>query len=440
MSWTPSAATASAPSGTACCGGRPVASPWSVSQDEQAVLDSVDLYLRRGLDLKRWWDQACATDSFAQKFPLTVSFNRPDESFGFFDVARVDGRDMPIMGNYQSLFYDQPKSPVADKARAAQWVRDQLRQFVLRYFMRISHFRLPEAFIPTEGRAQPPALLRPLSWCPEENPSQVGFGFSQFFWKDRASGEIRGFPESDRYAIVDLRRIGPELEWVLPLVNIFDFKFAFQPFGPGTPSLVLPLNEGSYLVMSRDFVFDEEEPTPNLLGRYGFGYAFIKNPRAGVLSYGPGEFDAAIEIIRFTVDREGKIRAEAIFVANRPSRVASVSLNPLDWGYGAANLLSLGTSRYVLEPFKRAWERLPGGSASFDPVRLLISTANLMTAGLAARDFCISLEQLEREFLVIHFQQHNSALVGSLETWRQIPDWQASEDELPSWVVTGRSG
>jgi hypothetical protein len=423
-----------------CCG-RPAPSPWSVSAEERAVHDSADAYLRRGLDLKRWWDRACATGSFAQKFPLTVSFNRPDESFGFFDVAEVNGRPMAIMGNYQSLFYDQPKSPVADKDRAAQWVRDQLRQFVLRYFMRVSHFRLPEAFIPdapTAGRARVPAPLRPLSWCPEENPSQVGFGFSQFFSKGR-DGEIRGFPESDRYQIVDLRSIGPEYDWILPAVRIFDFKFAFQPFGPGTPSLVVPLNEGSYLVMNRDFVIDEDAPTPALLGRYGFGYSFIKNPRPGLLAYGPGEFDAAIEIIQFTIDRAGRIRAEAIFVANRPGRVASVPLNPLDWGFGAASLMTLGASRYLLAPFKRAWERLPGAGASFDPVQLLIGAANAMTAGLAARDFCISLEQLEREFLVIHFQQHNAALVGSLETWRQIPDWLAREDELPAWVVTGRS-
>ena len=233
---------------------------------------------------------------------------------------------------------------------------------------------------------------------------------------------------------------GRRLEWILPSVRIFDFKFSFQPFGPGTPTLVVPLNEGSYLAMNRDFVIDEDEPSPDLLGRYGFGYSFVKNPREGLLAYGPGEFDAAIEIIQFTVDRMGRIRAEAIFVANRPRRVASLPLNPLDWGAGAAGLMTLGASRPLLAPFKRAWERLPGAGASFDPVRLLVSTANLMTGGLAARDFCVSFEQLEREFLVVHFQQHNATLVGSLETWRQIPDWLAGEDRLPPWVVTGRSG
>src|SRR5947209_1243035 len=292
--------------GTTCCTGHTRTSPWSVSEEGRAVLDSVDLYLRRGLDLKRWWDQTYRTNSFAQKFPLSVSFNRPDVSFGFFDVARVEGREMPIMGNYQSLFYDQPKSTAGDEVKAAHWMRDQLRQFVLRYFMRVSHFRQPEAYVPPGDRQPLPLLLRPLSWCPEENPAQVGFGFSQLFFKEAGSGRIAAFPEADRYAIVDLRRIGPELEWILPQVQIFDFKFVLQPFGANTPSLVLPLNEGSSLVVNRDFVVIEEEPTPDLLGRYGFGYAFIKNPQPSLLAYGPGEFDAAIEIIQFSVDRYGR--------------------------------------------------------------------------------------------------------------------------------------
>ena len=405
----------------------------NVDRDERAVLDSVDLYLRRGLDLKRWWDQAFAADRFAQKFPLNANAGRQEESFGFFDVAQVDGRDMASMGNYQAFLYDQPKTPVADQGKAAEWARDQLRQFVLRYFMRVSHLPLPAEPVPEDRQA--PALLRPLSWCPQEGSAQIGFGFSQIFYKESGSRRIGGFPETDRSAIVDLRRIGPDFEWIVPYVRIFDFKLTLQPFGPRTPSLTVPLEEGSFLVINRDLVIDEEEPAPGLLGRYGVGYAFVKNPRPGLLAYGPGEFDAAIEILRFSVDRAGRIWSEAIFVANRPTRVASLSLNPLEWGYQAASLMTLGTSRYVLAPFRRAWEMLPGSRFSFDPVQLSITAANLLSGGLAARNLCVSFERLERDFLVIHFQQHYQTLVSSLQTWRQIPDWLAGEDRLPPWAV-----
>jgi hypothetical protein len=424
--------------GTSCCGGGQTAARRGTDRERAAVLASAETYLRRGIDLKRWWDQAYRTNGFARKFPLTVSTDRPDASFGFFDTALVEGREMPIMGNFQSLLYDRPKSPFTDRAKAAQWMRDQIRQFALRYFMRVSSFLQPEEFIPPGG-ARVPTWLRPLSWCPEENPLRIGFGFQQLYYKGAGDGRVRAFPETESTAIVDLRRIGPEFEWILPYVTIFNFNFTAQPFGPQTPSVVVPLPEGSYLVMSRDFVVHEEEPAPDLLGRYGFGYAFIKNPEPTLFGFGPGEFDAAIEIIQFSVHKDGSIRSEAIFVVNQPTRIANISLNPFDWSYRAADLLTFGASRYLLAPFKAAVDRLPGSDLSFDPVSLFVSTANLMTAGLAARDLCISYEQLERDFLVQHFQQHYQTLVGSLQTWRQIPDWLAPEEELPHWVVTGRS-
>jgi hypothetical protein len=425
--------------GMSCCGSRRTAVGNGAESEDQQALASADLYLRRGLDLKRWWDQAYKTQSFACKFPLTVTTDRPEESFGFFDETMVGGRQMKIMGNFQSLLYDRPKSPASDRARAAQWMRDQVRQFALRYFMRVSNFFQPDTFIPPGDRVRLPGWLRPLSWCPEENPIRIGFGFEQLYSKSARDGTVRCFPETERYQIVDLRRIGPEFEWILPKVQIFNFNFVLQPFGPHTPSLVLPLDEASYLIMNRDFVVHEEEPEPGVLGRYGFGYAFIKNPVPTIFGFGPGEFDAAIEIIQFTVNTDGVISSEAIFVVNQPTRIANLTLNPIDWGYQAANLLTFGASRYLLAPFKQAADRLPGSDLlSIDPVSLFVSTANLMTGGLAARDFCISLEQLERDFLVQHFQQHYQTLIGSVQTWRQIPNWLAPEDELPSWVVSGR--
>ena len=409
-------------------------------QNGEAALPSVDRYLARGLDLKRWWDGACVSGSFTRKFRLTTSYDRPDDdSFGFFGVANVEGREMPVMGNYQTMFYDQPKAPGGTQTVAARWVRDQVCEYVLRYFMRTSGFRQPEAYIPPgEHHPRLPRWLRPLSWCPEEDPRLVGFGFTQLFFKEKGAGRVGIFPPATRKAIVDLREIGTRYDWVLPWVDIFDFKFFAQPFGPGTASLSVPLSEGSYLVMTRDFILDETDPSPDVLGRYGFGYAFIKNPGQSVLAYGPGEFDAAIEMINFHVYRDGTVRAEAIFVVNRPRRIMNLPLNPLEWGYQAARLASCGASSWFLAPLKNAMDSIPGSAMSIDPVRLSLMAANLLTGGLAARELCVSFEQLEKDFLVTHFQQHYQTLVGSLQTWRQIADWLDTA-HLPDWVKTGRS-
>jgi hypothetical protein len=411
----------------------------TLTAEERAVLDTAEVYLRRGHDLKRWWDHAQATGSFAQRFPLTTSFNRPDASYGFFDVARVEGREMPVMGNFQTLFYDQPKSPGLDRKAAAQWMRDQIREFVLHYFMRVSSFRQPSAFIPVADRQPAPLPLRPFSLCPQENPSFVGFGFSQLFYRCADDGRVGAFPESDRYAIADLREIGPKYWWSLLNVCIFDFSFSFQPLGPGTPSLVVPLREGSYLIMDRAFVINEEEPSPDILGRYGFGYSFIKNPERGLIAYGPGEFDAAIELIYFNVYRDGRVQAEAAFVANRPTEVVHIPLNPLVWAEQAASAATVGVAPFFLGPLRSVFGNLPFGQAGFDPVSASIAMLNVLSGGLAARQLCISMQQLEREFLIKHFMQHYQTLEGSLQTWRQIRDW-LDAGSLPRWVVTGRFG
>ena len=63
---------------------------------------------------------------------------------------------------------------------------------------------------------------------------------------------------------------------------------------------------------------------------------------------------------------------------------------------------------------------------------------NFLTAGQAGRIFGLSKDQIIKEALFIHFLQHYQTIVGSLQTWRQINDWTAA-DELPEWVVSGRS-
>jgi hypothetical protein len=303
--------------------------------------------------------------------------------------------------------------------------------------MRVADFRQPEAYVDEIAIPVPPFLGR-LSWCPREDLSQVGFGFSQVFYKLRATGEVGRFPADDEYAIVDVRELGELYEWIVLKVRIFDFRFTLQPFGQEAPEFSVPLKEESYLVASRDFVVDENDPAPGVLGEYGMGYAFIKSPSTGLLAYGPGDFDAAIELINFRVLESGEVCAEMVFVAGRPERITNIYLDPIGWTLRVANVFSLGVAAPVLDPLRSVVARLPLRLGPFDPVYGWVAVANALTGGQASRQWCISREQLEKDFLVRHYMQHYQTMVGSLLTWRQVPDW-LDEARLPEWVVKGTS-
>jgi hypothetical protein len=408
-----------------------------LTDDDRALLNSVDHYLTAGIQLKQWWEQTSRTNTFAMRFDLGLTFNRPDTSYGFFDQTQVSGQTMPVLGNFQTMGFDRPKAPSAQMAEAAQWMREQLREYVLHYFMRVSDFRQPQGFTEDE-RPVPPLYLRPFSLCPPEDPRRVGFGFSQLFYKLRDSGQIGRFREEEKFAIIDLREIGRKYEWIVVRVRIFDFTFTYMPFGADNPQVVLPLSAASYLVLSRDFITHQDDPAPGVLGRYGLGYAFIKEPTSGLLAWGPGQFDAAIELIDFLVFEDGRIRVEMVFVADRPKRILNLSLDPVNWSFTLADLMTFGLSSRVFAPLQGVLTQLPCRGSNVDPVYAFIWLANALSSGQAAQQLCLSAEELDTQFLVKHFMQHYQTIAGALHTWRQIPDWLNSA-ALPEWVVRGVS-
>jgi len=407
----------------------------ALTDQDRIIIQRVDSYLSAGLALKRWWNETYSTNGFRQQFELQRVFNRPDRSFGFFDEVNLDGGTLPVMGSFQDMFYDQSRTPTSLQREAAQWMRAQVREFALRYFMRVSDFRQPEAYVESR-QSSPRHFLEGFSWCADQDVLRQGFGYSQLYYKLRENGQVGKF--QDEYAIIDLRELGRKYEWVVAKVRIFDFKFTFSPFGPDGPELALPLTEASYLVLTDDFISNEEEPAPGVLGQYGLGYAFIKDPSQSLFAYGPGQFDAAIETINFQVLESGEVRVSMVFVANRPERIANVSLDPVNWGFRFADLFSSGLSSRLLAPVKGAFERLATSAASFDPVSAYISLVNALTGNWARQDLCVSREQVEKKLLAQHFMQHYATVVGSLLTWRRIPDWLDTA-RLPGWVVTGRS-
>lgn len=403
------------------------------TDEDWLILERVEGALADGRVLKRWWDRTYP-NGFADKFELQRVFNRPATSFGFFDQVQLNARTLPVMGNFQEMFYDQPRTPTTGRREAASWMRDQLREFVLRYFMRVSAFRQPEVYVESP-RPNLPDYLERLSWCTEPGILRQGFGFTQHYYKLRDTGKIGKFSAGTESAIIDLREIGEKYEWVVVKVSIFDFAFTFKLSSNG-PELSIPLTEQSYLVLSRDFILNEDDPTPDCRGRYGFGYAFIQDPKQGLIGYGPGQFSAAIELINFDVNKNGEVRVAMVFVVNKPERIANVSLNPVDWSFRLADLFSFGMTSRIFAPIKDSLEAIP--VESFDPVYGFVSLVNTLSANQAAQQLCISKEQLNKDFLAQHFTQHYVTLVGSLLTWRQIPNWLDTA-ALPEWVVLGRS-
>ena len=109
----------------------------------------------------------------------------------------------------------------------------------------------------------------------------------------------------------------------------------------------------------------------------------------------------------------------------------------VDLAFGLVDRFSLGLASRLGTPAKNALRLLPL-RVSIDPALFYVSTANAISNGSAARSLCISKEQLEKLFLLQHFKQHYQAVIGSLLTWRQIPNW-LDERNLPSWVISGLS-
>ena len=65
--------------------------------------------------------------------------------------------------------------------------------------------------------------------------------------------------------------------------------------------------------------------------------------------------------------------------------------------------------------------------------RVTVSTPFLNSAFMLASSI---MAGIEKDFLVTHFMQHYQMIVGSLLTWRRVPDWLDSS-ALPETATTG---
>jgi len=404
-----------------------------LTDEDRVLLDGVYRALADGLALKRWWEQTNATRSYAKRFELVREFNESQSSYAFFDNVSFDGQTLPVMGTVDEMLYDRQKEKPGEE------LRDQFREFILHYFLRVSSYHPPVAIVQTgqSTHSDVQSFFQPLSWCPASAYSLAGFGYSQHYFKLRDSGLVGKFRERDWYSIVDLREIGKTFEWIIVKVHIFDMSLSFKPFGPRSFAIELPQAEEFYLVISPEFVTCQDNPTPDVLGRYGFGYAILRREvDRGIFAPSTDIFRTGFQILNFELDNRGQSRVQLVLVVNRPRRILDMDLNPVALGVGLVDLLSFGFASRILSPMSGVLERLSARIGNFDPVTTYMSLADTLSVGISAEQLCVSMETLEKQMLLESFIQHYDLIVGSIVTWRQTQNW-LDPAQLPQQALSG---
>jgi hypothetical protein len=218
---------------------------------------------------------------------------------------------------------------------------------------------------------------------------------------------------------------------------VFDFGLSFAPFGSEAPKLQMPMKDPTYVVIGPPFIKNQENPEPGVLGQYGFGYAFVPySPDGpGVIAYGPGHFTAAIQNVDFTVVSDGEIRVRTAFVVNRPDKIAQVDIDPIDWSFRFADLMTFGIASRLMAPVRTVTDTLPLRVSGLDPISTYIWVANTVTGGMAATRLGYSKSVLEKRMLVQHFLQNYEMLRSSVLVWRTVPDW-TDHAMLPAFCRT----
>jgi hypothetical protein len=402
-----------------------------LSHEDREITAGAERALNSAVQLRTWLNRKQVAGSFEKKFKEAYVHTRPeDHSFGFFDTATIDGKKIKVIGNVQQQLFHRPKEP------SPEFVKQQIRAFVLRYFMRVSVIRTPQPHV----EERPDSPFEFLSQFPNEDQYKLqGFGYFQKYFKCAASGETRRFKQADETRIIELESLGPVYDWVMIRNPIVGFQMNIRPLGINGPELNIPIPSAkNWIIMSPRTVTIEDEAAGECIGRYGIGYAFMRDPGApGIFAYGPGQLEPTIQLITWEVMRNGDVITKMTFVSGAPSAILNVSANPLEWGFTAANMLTADKFKNLLEPFHKMVRRLPFSNRKFDPVYPMVAGLNAITGG-AAEGLGISKEEINKSLTYIHFLQHYNSILGSRQTWEMIPDW-TDEAGLPDWVKDGKS-
>src|SRR5215472_7983151 len=337
------------------------------------ILRDVDRALADGMRLYRWWENKEAHRSFRTSFRFLKDVTPPDRCFGFFDEAEISSGPIGVMGLVQEMGFDRPKAGTAEQAR------DQVREFVLRYFLRVTNVRPPQPDSQLGIGSLTGPLLGLLRLGPPRTDIEEGFRYTQLYYKEAGTGRIAAFPASEGRNIMDLRDLGAKLEWIILSARPFDYELDIAPIGPAGPRLVLPLPDTPVLAINPQMVIDQEYPAPGVLGRYGFTYALLDDPDIrGPQVYGPAQYKACFQTIQFEALDTGESRVRLAFTGNIPDKILDVKIDPIGLALKTSDFFSFGLTSRLLEPAQGLLAKRPV-LGSFDPLLGFISMANIAT-------------------------------------------------------------
>ena len=385
--------------------------------------------------LKAWWSRVEAGETRIERFELFPATPGSEPVWGFFGEAPVQGQNVPVMGDVVDAFFDQPRVPPPMQRQAAHWMREQVEEFALHYWLRAEAAALPQPY-PELGHAAAAPFLSWLSLCFPADQEFSGYGNVQRLFKLRAGGRVGEFPLPGRRAIIDLRELESTYAWITLDTREFDFNITIGGAGNDAPNLVLPLTTIVHCVASADLMVNQHEPEPGTLAAFGPGLGLIRDETPSVLAIASDMLQPALRLQSLRVLATGEVRSRGIMIMPRPEKIVNFSGLAPNLFLDAADFVTLGATRGFTQPLKQALSRLPLPNIGFDPILGSFQLLNLLTGNRAADELCISKEQVEKEILAKDAQGMQQATLSTRQIWLQVPDW-LDPKAIPGRVVRG---
>lgn len=405
----------------------------ATSGEAQPIPAQVETALQQAQDLNVWWARVEAREERIERFELYPAVPGSEPVWGFFGAAWVRGESLPVMGTIVDDFFDQPRVPPAKQAQAAPWMREQIEEFALHYWLRVQANALPEPY-PELGHGAAAPYLSWLSLCFPTDQEFSGNANVQELYKLRGSSRVGQFPPRYRTAIIDLRELATTYEWITVETTSFDFNITVGGAGDEAPNLVVPLKTTVDFVTSADLIVNRRNPEPGTLAAYGPGFGFVKTANSRALAVAPDMIQPGLRLQSLRVLATGEVRFRGVLILPRPDQI--VNLSAPDVFLGTADVMTLGATAKWTQPLRQALSQMPMPSFGFDPVLGSIRWLNLLTGNRAADELCISQEQVEKEILAKSALAMRQMALASRQIWLQVPNW-LDRAAIPPWVRRG---